>query len=82
MYSYYGLAALGPALRPNLWWKKYVTQIQIVQFFALMVHGSIPFFNDCGFPIVMACFMVFEAALFTGLFSDFYYRNYILPKLE
>ncbi|KAM7303357.1 elongation of very long chain fatty acids protein 1-like [Ixodes scapularis] len=81
MYTYYGLAALPPRLRPNLWWKKYVTQIQIVQFFALMMHGSIPFFHDCGFPLVMASFMVFEAALFTGLFSDFYYRNYIVPKL-
>lgn len=80
MYTYYGLAALGPSLRPNLWWKKYVTQLQIIQFFFLMVHGGIPIFYDCGFPRIMAYFMVLETALFTGLFSDFYYRNYLLRK--
>ncbi|KAL3179268.1 hypothetical protein MRX96_038170 [Rhipicephalus microplus] len=52
----------------------------IIQFFFLMVHGGIPIFYDCGFPRIMAYFMVLETALFTGLFSDFYYRNYLLRK--
>jgi len=30
MYSYYFLAALGPKMRKHLWWKKYLTRIQIV----------------------------------------------------
>ena len=30
MYSYYGLSAV-PALRPYLWWKKYITQGQLVR---------------------------------------------------
>lgn len=30
MYSYYGLAALGPAYQKYLWWKKYLTQMQLV----------------------------------------------------
>ena len=30
MYSYYLLSALGPALRPYLWWKKYLTLLQLV----------------------------------------------------
>lgn len=29
MYSYYGLSAI-PAVRPYLWWKKYITQFQLV----------------------------------------------------
>lgn len=29
MYSYYALASLGPHLQPYLWWKKYITQIQV-----------------------------------------------------
>jgi len=77
MYGYYGLSALPPSVRPNLWWKRYVTQFQIVQFFALMVHGAMPFVYDCGFPKTMASLMVLEAGLFTCLFSDFYYKNYI-----
>lgn len=30
MYSYYLLAALGPSFRKYLWWKKYLTQMQLV----------------------------------------------------
>lgn len=30
MYGYYGLAALGPHMQKYLWWKKYLTIIQMV----------------------------------------------------
>lgn len=30
MYSYYGLAAMGPHMQKYLWWKKYMTKLQIV----------------------------------------------------
>lgn len=30
MYSYYFLAALGPQMQKYLWWKKYLTRLQIV----------------------------------------------------
>ncbi|XP_022652597.1 elongation of very long chain fatty acids protein AAEL008004-like isoform X2 [Varroa jacobsoni] len=74
--------ALPSSVKPNLWWKKYVTQFQIAQFFALMVHGLMPFIFDCGFPKTMASLMVLEAGLFTCLFSDFYYKNYIKGQDE
>lgn len=32
MYGYYGLAALGPQMQRYLWWKKYLTIIQMVCF--------------------------------------------------
>lgn len=31
MYSYYLLTALNPKYKNNLWWKKYITQLQIVR---------------------------------------------------
>lgn len=31
MYGYYGLAALGPQMQKYLWWKKYLTIIQMVR---------------------------------------------------
>ena len=33
MYSYYGLSALGPSVQKHLWWKKYVTKLQLVSVF-------------------------------------------------
>ncbi len=31
MYGYYGLAAFGPKIQKYLWWKKYLTIIQMVK---------------------------------------------------
>ena len=31
MYSYFGLSALGPSVQKHLWWKKYVTKLQLVR---------------------------------------------------
>ena len=30
MYTYYFLSAFGPAVRKYLWWKKYLTMLQLV----------------------------------------------------
>lgn len=35
MYGYYGLAALGPQMQKYLWWKKYLTIIQMVGYFSV-----------------------------------------------
>ena len=38
MYSYYFLSALGPRVQPYLWWKKYLTALQLVQFVFCFGH--------------------------------------------
>ncbi|XP_049628049.1 elongation of very long chain fatty acids protein 4-like isoform X3 [Suncus etruscus] len=43
MYLYYGLASLGPQVRPYLWWKRYLTVLQLVRIpLGPWVQGSIP----------------------------------------
>lgn len=44
MYTYYGLSALGPAFQKYLWWKKYMTSMQIV---SLDCYTSWEFFPHC-----------------------------------
>lgn len=39
MYSYYALAACGPRVARYLWWKRYLTRIQMTQFVAMFVHS-------------------------------------------
>ncbi len=39
MYSYYFLAALGPQFQRYLWWKKYLTLFQMIQFTAVFVKS-------------------------------------------
>ncbi|KAK0074785.1 hypothetical protein PV326_012176, partial [Microctonus aethiopoides] len=36
MYGYYYLAALGSKMKPYLWWKKYLTALQMIQFTLIM----------------------------------------------
>lgn len=70
MYTYYMLAAMGPSVRKHLWWKKYLTQMQMIQFIAIFVHSSQLFFNnDCNFPIVYSYLIVFHAVMFFFLFK-------------
>ena len=40
MYTYYGLSALGPAYQKYLWWKKYLTTIQLVSPSALLLNTA------------------------------------------
>lgn len=49
MYAYYMLAAFGPKLQPYLWWKRYITVLQMVKkklsvsFIAYRFHSQIQF---------------------------------------
>ncbi|KAH9367935.1 hypothetical protein HPB48_008345 [Haemaphysalis longicornis] len=82
MYSYYALSALPSSLRQNLWWKKYVTLFQIVQFIALALHSAIPLYYDCGFARPMSWIVLIETTMFAWLFSRFYYYHYTLRKAD
>ena len=39
MYLYYFLSACGPRLQKYLWWKKYLTTMQMVQFVLVFLHA-------------------------------------------
>ncbi|CAN7998939.1 unnamed protein product [Ixodes hexagonus] len=76
MYTYYCLAAMGPEVRKYLWWKRYLTQFQMVQFVVGFVHAAVPVFYDCGFPPYFAYILMGEAVLLFFMFKNFYDRAY------
>ena len=77
MYLYYGLAAFGPHMQKYLWWKRYLTKIQMLQFSIVIVHGlRTLFMNDCHFPISFLILSQFNAILFLALFYSFYSSAY------
>ncbi|XP_037567534.1 elongation of very long chain fatty acids protein AAEL008004 [Dermacentor silvarum] len=80
MYSYYLLANMGPTMRKYLWWKKYLTTLQIVQFVIIVAHMSIPLFVDCGFPRYLIFLGVVQTLLVLALFLNFYNKSYIEPE--
>lgn len=76
MYSYYLLSALGPGMKKYLWWKRYVTTLQMGQFMLIFIHMMQTLFIDCGFPRVYAYFVIFNAVNFLIMFKNFYSSAY------
>ncbi|PRD26658.1 UNVERIFIED_CONTAM: Elongation of very long chain fatty acids protein [Trichonephila clavipes] len=76
MYFYYGLAAIGPSMNRFLWWKKYMTAFQMVQFIAIFVHSFQLLFRECNYPRGFMWWIGFHAILFWFLFADFYKNTY------
>ncbi|XP_059610225.1 uncharacterized protein LOC132257373 [Phlebotomus argentipes] len=80
MYFYYLLMAISPRYKGSLWWKKYLTQLQIFQFFAILMHWLVLIPSDCGYPRFPVIIMVPQNLFMFFLFADFYYREYIRKK--
>ncbi|XP_037028075.1 elongation of very long chain fatty acids protein 7-like isoform X1 [Bradysia coprophila] len=81
MYSYYFLTSFKPELKNSLWWKKHITQIQLLQFAILVIHFINPiFFFECGHPKFVAVIGVTQNLFMFLLFSDFYYKAYVKKR--
>lgn len=80
MYFYYGLSACGPQYQKYLWWKKYMTKLQLSQFAIVIVHSTQFFFIDCDFPIFFSYWTLSYAVIFAVLFANFYIQTFIFGK--
>ncbi|VDO91209.1 unnamed protein product [Schistosoma margrebowiei] len=76
MYTYYGLAAMG--YYQYLWWKHYVTLIQLIQFLWFIIHQGqfISFNHHCNFPKIFPTIVCLYSFLFFILFLNFYIKAY------
>ncbi|XP_069679220.1 very long chain fatty acid elongase 4-like isoform X2 [Periplaneta americana] len=77
MYTYYGLSALGPHIAKYLWWKKYLTILQLIQFTTAMIMGMNGIKSGCDFPLWMQYVLVIYMISFIVLFGNFYAKAYI-----
>uniref|UniRef100_A0A8C5WS34 Elongation of very long chain fatty acids protein 5 n=1 Tax=Laticauda laticaudata TaxID=8630 RepID=A0A8C5WS34_LATLA len=75
MYSYYGLSAI-PSMRPYLWWKKYITQGQLVQFVLTIIQTSCGVVWPCRFPMGWLYFQIGYMISLIILFTNFYVQTY------
>lgn len=80
MYSYYFLSSLGPAVQKYLWWKKYLTTLQITQFLVMIGHGLIPLVVDCGYPRILMTLALPQIFVVLVLFINFYVQAYSKSK--
>ncbi|KAH8295010.1 hypothetical protein KR018_005364 [Drosophila ironensis] len=79
MYNYYYQAARDA--KASLWWKKYMTIVQLVQF-AIVFYLSISTLlqPDCLTARFVAKATAIISLFFFILFSKFYIQNYVLPN--
>lgn len=80
MYAYYGLAAFGPHMQKYLWWKRYITQIQIIQFILLFVYGLAFMVLQEGYAFFFTYNMLIQSLMYMYLFSRFYFKTYKKTK--
>ncbi|KAK3930439.1 Elongation of very long chain fatty acids protein 7 [Frankliniella fusca] len=77
LYSHYLVTILYPELGRNAWWKKYITQMQMVQFGMLSWHWlQLVFQPNCMYPKFTIGVMLPQNAFMFLLFYDFYRKTY------
>jgi phosphatidylglycerophosphate synthase len=77
MYTYYMLAAMGPQMQKYLWWKKYLTVLQMIQFVAVFFHAfQLLFYNPCNYSMAFVWVIILHAILFFYLFANFFSNAY------
>ncbi|XP_043984630.1 ELOVL fatty acid elongase 8b isoform X1 [Gambusia affinis] len=82
MYTYYGLSAFGPHMQKHLWWKKYLTMLQLLQFLFFFLHTGYNLITECDFPDSMNIVVFGYVLTLIILFSNFYYQRYTLKKKQ
>ncbi|XP_020715877.1 elongation of very long chain fatty acids protein AAEL008004 isoform X4 [Ceratitis capitata] len=82
MYTYYMFSAMGPQYQKYLWWKKYLTTLQMVQFVLIMVHAFQLLFIDCNYPKAFVWWIGMHAVMFFFLFNEFYKNAYKGRRME
>lgn len=81
MYTYYGLSAMNsPRVNKYLWWKRYLTMMQLVQFVIALVMGVNAIRIGCDFPLWMHYALVLYMVSFLFLFGNFYIHAYIVSE--
>ncbi|GFS56244.1 elongation of very long chain fatty acids protein AAEL008004 [Trichonephila inaurata madagascariensis] len=77
MYSYYGLAALGPSVQKYLWWKKYLTTFQMIQFVMVFFYVLTLMVGNCKVSKFIIYLNTFLAGLFLLMFYDYFQNTYL-----
>lgn len=76
------IAAMGPKYQKFIWWKKYLTSFQMVQFVAIFIHQFQLLFRECDYPPYFMWWIGFHGVMFLFLFSDFYKAKYYAAKAK
>jgi elongation of very long chain fatty acids protein 7 len=80
MYIYYGLSACGPRFQKYLFWKRYMTSMQMIQFVTVMIHSAQLLFIKCNYPTIFVYWIGLYAIIFLVFFTNFYIQEYYVRQ--
>ncbi|XP_050342667.1 elongation of very long chain fatty acids protein 7-like [Nymphalis io] len=81
MYTYYLLSGLGPRFQKYLWWKKYVTKMQLIQFILMLSYCAWTYNSPrCQYATGFTYFISANVTIFLLLFLNFYSKSYKIKK--
>ncbi|KAH8312871.1 hypothetical protein KR044_013389, partial [Drosophila immigrans] len=81
MYTYYYLSSQNPNIRKSIWWKQYVTILQMIQFVVMFSYSLWALLQpDCDAPRLLISLVLFMSSLMFFMFSNFYRKSYMKKK--
>ncbi|XP_028966797.1 elongation of very long chain fatty acids protein AAEL008004-like [Galendromus occidentalis] len=81
MYSYYFLASFGSRFQKYLWWKRYLTQLQLAQFMTIIIHSVAPLLFPCeNLPGMHIALGISSCSFFLIMFLQFYFQKYLSSR--
>ncbi|XP_062130208.1 elongation of very long chain fatty acids protein F-like [Drosophila sulfurigaster albostrigata] len=82
MYFYYFISARYPELKGSIWWKKYITKLQLLQFILLLIQPIyvLCYSPGCKVPFFLHILQLVVSTSMIALFGKFYYLAYVRAK--
>ncbi|XP_034488136.1 elongation of very long chain fatty acids protein F-like [Drosophila innubila] len=81
MYGYYYLSSQYPLIKQSLWWKKYITILQMVQFLLIFAHNAWTYMQpNCDVSPYLILMAFFMSMFMFVMFTNFYIQAYVRPK--
>lgn len=78
MYSYYYLSIQRPQIKRNIWWKKYITILQMVQFVIIFGHSFWTLQQtNCAVPRGIIYMAISISVIMFSMFTNFYIHAYL-----
>jgi len=82
MYTYYALSAFGPSVQKYLWWKRYITMVQLAQFVIFFAYALTYLIKQKGWPYFLIATSVAQPPLYLFMFTSFYLNTYCNTKSD
>jgi elongation of very long chain fatty acids protein 4 len=80
LYYYYLLSIVNN--KQKIWWAKYLTRLQLIQFICIITQQYLSITSDKYYPYYIREFHILYGLYMIYLFGQFYVKKYNIKKIE